>query len=587
MRGARAALVRTGPSRAKLTFWLFALVGSFLSWRLFDVQVLRGPVLAREALDQRAQTIEIYARRGTLYDRTRTALVRSFESESVYADPTEVTDKAATAAKVAPLLGLKPDDVDARLHEQTRFRWLARKIPHVVAERVRALGIQGVNIVPEQTGARFWTSGRLASTVLGFVGLDENGLDGVEYFYDSLLRGKTGKMMVEADPFQRAIPFGQQRMIDAANPGHSLVLTLDAYLQFESERVLRAQVKQFHARSGTAIVMDPYTGGILALANVPDFDPARYGASAPDTWKDRGVTDAYEPGSTFKLITAAAALESGKINARTQFPARDVIEVGGHEIHNAEDGFMAGTGGTESLEDIVAYSHNVGAAEIGMALGQSALYRMVRKFGFGDPTNVDLPGENPGIVPQLADWSDSSVATISFGHGISVTPLALARAYCAIVNGGMLLRPRIVSEILDGQGHPVYHYPTELEHRVISERTAASLRHILRQVVLRGTGNPTAQVAGYSTAGKTGTAQVVENGAYAPGEYIASFVGYIPAESPRYVILVKIERPRGAFYGSVVAAPAFAQIARIAMLHAGILPQARLVRKAPKEKAAR
>ena len=586
MRG-RAALVRTGPSRAKLTFWLFALVGIFLGYRLFDVQVLRGPVLAREALDQRAQTIEIYARRGTLYDRTRTALVRSLESESVYADPTEITDKAGTATKLAPILGRKPDEIDAALREQTRFRWLARKIPHAVAERVRALGIQGVNIVAEQTGTRFWTSGRLASTVLGFVGLDENGLDGVEYFYDNLLRGKTGKMMLEADPFQRAIPFGQERMIDAAHPGNSLVLTLDAYLQFETERVLRAQVKQFHARSGTAIILDPHSGEILALANVPDFDPAHYGASRADAWKDRGVTDAYEPGSTFKLITAAAALESGKVTGKTQFAARDVIEVGGHQIHNAEDGFMAGTGGTESLEDIIAYSHNVGAAEVGMAIGQTALYRTVRNFGFGDPTNVDLPGENPGIVPQLADWSGSSVATISFGHGISVTPLALARAYCAIANGGLLVRPRIVSEILDGQGHSVYRYPAELEHRAISERTAASLRHFLRQVVLRGTGNPSAQIPGYSTAGKTGTAQVVENGGYAAGEYIASFVGYVPAESPRYVILVKVERPRGAIYGSVVAAPAFAQIARIAMLHAGVLPEARLVRKAPKEKAAR
>ena len=576
---ARAALVRTAPRRAKLAFWLFVFVAAFLTWRLIQIQIVQGRVLAKEALDQRAQTIEVFARRGTIYDRSRTPLVRSLETQSVYADPTELTDKKADAAKLAVVLGRKQETLVASFDEPTRFVWLARKVPHFVADRVRALDLQGVNLVEEQTGIRFWTAGRLASTALGFVGLDENGLSGVEYFYDRLLRGTTGRKMVETDPFQRAIPFGQQRVIEAARPGDSLVLTLDAYLQYETERYLRAQVKTYHARSGTALVLDPHTGEILAVANVPDFDPAHYGLSKPDAWRDRAVTDAYEPGSTFKLITAAAALESGKVTVKSRFPARDRLEVNGSTIHNAEDGFMAGTGGTESLEDIIAYSHNVGAAEVGMAIGKHAEYRTIRKFGFGDPTHVDLPGENPGIVPAPADWSGTSLPTIAFGHGVSVTPLALARAYCAIANGGILVRPRIVSAILDAQGRTVYRYPAEVEGRAISRRTAATLQGFLRQVVLRGTGNPTARVAGYTTAGKTGTAQVVENGRYAPGEYIASFVGYIPAEAPRYVILVKVERPRGAIYGSVVAAPVFAQIARAAMLHAGILPPpARLVR---------
>ncbi|MBV8074343.1 MAG: penicillin-binding protein 2 [Candidatus Eremiobacteraeota bacterium] len=571
--------MRIAPRRAKVAFWLFVLVAAFLVWRLVQIQIVQGPLLAKEALEQRAQTIEVFARRGTIYDRTRTPLVRSLESESIYADPSEVGDKRSAAAKLAPVLGLKEEAVAAALGEPTRFRWLARKVSHGVADRVRALDLQGVNVLGEETGVRFWIAGRLASTALGFVGLDENGLAGVEYFYDKLLRGTTGKRMIEADPFQRAIPFGQQRVIEPARPGDSLVLTLDAYLQYETERYLRAQVKAFHARSGTALIVDPHSGEILALANVPDFDPAHYGKANPDAWRDRAIADAYEPGSTFKLITAAAALESGKVTTRSRFPARDRLEVNGSVIHNAEDGFMAGTGGTESLEDIIAYSHNVGAAEVGMAIGKDAEYRTIRKFGFGDPTHVDLPGENPGIVPAPADWSGTSLPTIAFGHGVSVTPLALARAYCAIANGGILVRPRIVSAILDAQGRTVYRYPAEVEGRAISRRTAATLQGFLRQVVLRGTGNPTARVAGYTTAGKTGTAQVVENGRYAPGEYIASFVGYIPAEAPRYVILVKVERPRGAIYGSVVAAPVFAQIARAAMLHAGILPPpARLVR---------
>jgi cell division protein FtsI/penicillin-binding protein 2 len=345
-------------------------------------------------------------------------------------------------------------------------------------------------------------------------------------------------------------------------------------LQFEAERLIGASVKKWHAKSGTAIVMDVHTGEILAMANTPDFNPDKYSASPADAWRNRAVVDAYEPGSTFKLITAAAALESGKVTMTTRFPARDSLDVGGRRIHNAEDGFMAGSASTETLEQIVAYSHNVGAAEVGMAIGSQTLYGMIRNFGFGNYTKVEFPGENPGIVPPISDWSGSSLATISFGHGISTTPIALVRAYAAIANGGILLRPRLVHALEDASGKVIYTYPPEVEGRAISAATAAKLRHILRSVVVWGTGNPSAQTAGYTTAGKTGTAQVVENGRYEPGEYVGSFIGFVPADTPRYAILVKIERPRGAYYGGVVAAPIFAELARTAMLNDNVLPAA-------------
>ena len=568
---ARGALVRISPDRAKITFWLFAAVGLYLTWRLFDIQVLHGHLYSRVALEQRAQTIEVFARRGTIYDRTRTVLVRSLKSESVYADPSQITDKAETAARLAPILGYAPNEIDAALNEDTHFRWLRRKVSHDVAQRVRALNIQGVNIVQEETGRRFWTSGRLASTVLGFVGMDENGLSGVEYSYDNMLRGTSGKMMLEADPFQRALPFGQQHVIEQAHPGRSLVLTLDGYLQFESERLLDAQVKAFHARSGSVIVMDPRTGEILAMANAPDFDPAHYGSAKPDAWRDRAISDAYEPGSTFKLITAAAALESGKVTTKSRFPALDQIKINGSIIHNAEDDMPLATS-TESLEDIIAYSHNVGAAEVGMRIGEQAEYRVIRKFGFGEGTGVDLPGESPGILPPLDEWSGTSLPTIAFGQGISTTPIAMVRAYCAIANGGMLVKPHIVRAVLDADGRTVHTYAPQFEGRAMSQQTAATLRSFLRAVVVRGTGNPAAQVPGYTTAGKTGTAQVVGNGGYVSGAYIASFIGYIPADHPRFVILVKIDEPRGAYYGSIVAAPVFAKLAQVAMIHAGVFP---------------
>jgi cell division protein FtsI/penicillin-binding protein 2 len=583
---ARGALVRISPDRAKFTFWVFAAIGLYLTWRLFDIQVLHGPAYSREALEQRAQTIEIFARRGTIYDRTRTVLVRSLKSESVYADPTQITDKPGASTKLAPILGYQPGEIEAALNEQTHFRWLKRKVSHETAEAVRALGIQGINIVQEETGRRFWTSGRLASNVLGFVGMDENGLSGVEYSYDNILQGTSGKMMLEADPFQRALPFGQQHVIDKAHPGRSLVLTLDGYLQFEAEHLLDAQVREFHARSGSVLVMDPRTGEILAMANAPDFDPAHYNASKPDAWRDRAITDAYEPGSTFKLITAAAALESGKVNTKSRFPALDQLKVNGSVIHNAEDE-MPLSSSTESLEDIIAYSHNVGAAEVAMRIGGQAEYREISKFGFGEATGVDLPGESTGILLPLDEWSGTSLPTIAFGQGVSTTPLAMARAYCAIANGGMLLEPHIVRAVLDENGKTVRTYGPKFEGRVMSQETAATLRSFLRTVVVRGTGNPSAHVAGYTTAGKTGTAQVVGNGGYVSGAYIASFIGYIPAEHPRFVILVKIDEPRGAYYGSIVAAPVFSKLAQIAMIHDGVFPAQPPARLVPPKRGAK
>ena len=563
---------RVAPGRAKITFYAIVGVALFLSWRLYDVQIRQGRHLAAVAQSQRSDTVELFAKRGSITDRDGNVLVRSMPSESVSAVPTNIVDPVKTATELAPILGMKEHDIELALRDRSQFRWLARKVSHDIALRVNALNIMGISIIREETGTRFTPAGHLASTVLGFVGVDESGLEGLESAFDSYLKGKTGKMKVEADQFGRAIPFADTKIIERAHPGRNLQLTLDSYLQFETERALRDRVHESHARSGTAIIMDPNNGEILALANSPDYEPAHFYRFPADARRDRAVMDAYEPGSTFKLITAAAALESHRIGPNAMFPALDSLEVGGRVIHNAEDGLMAGGGGSESLEQIIALSHNVGAAEIGIATGPHDLYKTIRAFGFGDPTSIELPGENPGLVPPPDQWSGSSTATISFGHGISTTPIALARAYAAIANGGLLMRPRILSALLDGDGRTVYRYTPEIERRAITAKTAATLRRYLRAVVTRGTGNPSAIVPGYTTAGKTGTAQVAENGGYVSGAYIGSFVGFVPAESPKFVILVKIARPHGAIYGGVVAAPAFAEIAKLAMMHAGVMP---------------
>lgn len=569
------AFARVSPIRAKSVFYALLLTAAYLVWRLYDVQVVHGAAYARQALAQRSNLVEVFARRGSILDRNGNVLVRSLPSESVYAVPRDLSDPDATVGKLQRIFGKLDPATVAQLHDKRSwFAWIARKVPHDVVERVTALGLSGIALKEEETGLRVDPAGRLAATVLGFVGTDENGLDGLEYSQDAVLRGRSGSVMLETDEFGRPIPFGRERVVTAADPGSTIQLTIDSYLQFVAERALAAQVASFHALDGTAIVMDPRTGEVLALANAPTFDPNKFWKYDDAHRRDRAVMDAYEPGSTYKLLTAAAALESHKVGLSTRFPAHDRLEVGGQTIHNAEDGFMAGTGGSETLGQIIEFSHNVGAAEVGISIGAKTFYAMERRAGFGEPTGIELPGENPGIVPPPREWSASSLATMSFGQGVSVTPIAMARYYCAIANGGLLMQPHILRAVYDQQGKLVRTVTPHVVRRVFSRRTAEELRGFLRMVVLHGTGDPTAQIPGYSTAGKTGTAQMVVDGEYRSGYYAASFIGMVPYERPRYLVYVKVERPIGSYYGSVVAAPAFAEISRAAMLHAGILPAA-------------
>jgi cell division protein FtsI/penicillin-binding protein 2 len=556
----------------KLLFYFIFAVAAFLSWRLADVQLINGPVYAKEALAQRSDTVEVFARRGSILDRDGTVLVRSLPSESVYAVPHDLGDPDQTIAQLQRVVGKIGKATADLLHDRRlQFVWIARKIPHDQADKVQALDLPGISVIEEDTGRRVDVAGTSASTILGFVGIDENGLSGLEYTFDNLLKGESGRVTIEADEFGRPIPFGEQRTVKPARPGLSLELTLDSYLQFVTESALEKQVKTYHASSGTAIVMDPYTGEVLAMANLPHFDPNAYWKFSPDSYRDRAVQDAYEPGSTFKLVTAAAAIDSGKVGLSDRFDAYNTLEIGGRRIYNAVDGLTPSPTG-DTLETIIADSLNVGTARLALHIGGRTFYDMEKRAGFGEPTQVGLAGENPGIVPPPAEWSGSSLATMSFGQGVSVTPIAMARYYAAIANGGLLMRPRIIRSILDAQGKPIYTYPPEIEHRVFSPKTAAILRRFLRAVVVRGTGNPSAQIPGYTTAGKTGTAQMVENGYYSASSYVASFIGMVPYEHPRYVIYVKVEKPQGAIYGSIVAAPAFVEIAKAAMLHAGVLP---------------
>lgn len=577
----RRAFSRVTPVRAKIFFGICVAIAVYLVWRLYDVQVLHGPLFAREALNQRTRLVTIAGHRGSILDRDGNTFVRSLPSESIYVDPQQVTDMPRVVAKLGAVVGALGAQTIGLLHDpQAQFVYIARKVPYDVAQRVDALDLPGVFLQHEVTGRRVDVVGTLASTVIGFVGIDEDGLAGVEYSYDDVLRGAFGKLLVQEDDLGRPIPLAREDIVKPAVDGLSVELTLDSYLEFAAQRALQEQMSRFHAADGTAIVMDPQSGEVLAMVNLPDFDPNSWESAPERDERDRAIQDAYEPGSTYKLVTAAAALVSGRVTVGMRFPARSEIEVGGWRIHNADDA-MPLVGTSETLEQIVAYSHNVGAAEVGMRTGARAFYEMERRAGFGAPTEIGLAGENPGIVPPPSEWSVPSLATMSFGQGVAVTPIQLARYYCAIANGGLLMKPLLVRAYLDSSGRVVEAFHPQVVRRLFSPKVAATLRSFLRAVVVRGTGNPTAQLSGYETAGKTGTAQIVENGAYEPGAYSASFIGMIPYDHPRYVIYVKLDRPVGSYYGSQVAAPAFAQIARSAMLLDGVLPHGASVARSP------
>jgi stage V sporulation protein D (sporulation-specific penicillin-binding protein) len=545
--------------RALLLFWaLFAIV-SLLGARLYRVQVRDGAALAAGAGHEQEATFDLSGKRGDIVDRFGVPFATSLPASAVYAQPTDVIDASGEAAKLAPMLGLSDKALHDALATKSSFVYLARNVPREKAEAITQLGLHGIGTLEEPLGLRVVPQGRVGSTLVGFTGVDNQGLAGVEFEFNDLLKGQQGQGIEATDNSGRPIPFGR-RIISPPIVGDTIVLTVDRMLEYEAEEVLRETTRKYHAADASVIIMRAQTGEILALANYPNFDPSRFALSPESSWRDRAITDPYEPGSTFKVITAAAALDSGKVTTDDTFAARDQIEVGARIIHNADDGMMASGHSYETVDDIVTFSHNVGAAEIALRTGERTMYDYIKRFGLDEPTGVDLPGESGGILGAPEDWYGSRLATIGFGQGVSVTALQLANAYCAIANGGLLMKPMIAREIIGPDGKVVQTFKPQIVRRVIKPETSAALLTIMRDVVKRGTGMA-AQIPGYALAGKTGTAQMVIGGRYVTGAYTASFAGIIPADKPQYVILVKFDRPQGQYYGSIVALPAFRELA--------------------------
>jgi cell division protein FtsI/penicillin-binding protein 2 len=571
LRGRRSA---PGPPRgvapwrvtALLLVWVLCL--TLLLGRMVELQVVRAGTLQRLALRQQLESLQIRGHRGVVVDRTGRPLAVNIETDSVYAVPRAIRDRATFSRRVGPILGLSPAEVLTRLRRGgPHFAWLARRLPMTTAEQIRSLRMgDAIGILPESR--RAYPARELAASVIGFTGVDDHGLAGLELGYDRIVRGQGGVGLADRDAIGREL-VQTKRIVTPPHDGDTLVLTLDEVIQHITERELGRALLETGARGGVAIVMDPRTGGILAMAALPSFDPNRYEAVPSSLWKNPAIADVYEPGSTFKVILAAAALGSGLVTLRDTFRDPGWIRINGVTIHDAEP---PGHPDALTLSEIVKYSSNVGAAQVAARLGKSLLATYIRQFGFGAATGVDLPGEATGIVRPVSQWLGTSSQTIAFGQGISVTPLQLLVAASSLATHGLAVHPHLVEVVRDPAGHVVATPGDVRPHRVIAAGVADQVLTMMREVVQSGTGTK-AQIDGYAVAGKTGTAQRPSRyGGYESGMYVASFVGVVPADAPRLAVLVVIDRPRGVYFGGEVAAPVFREIARQVLWYLRVPP---------------
>jgi cell division protein FtsI/penicillin-binding protein 2 len=538
---------------ALAALWMAAVAG-----RLVDLDLFHHSAYVALARRQQERVIEISPKRGALYDRDGRELAMSVEVKSCYAVPPEVSDPDLVARLLAPIVRQPEPLLRRRLQKPRAFVWIARKLAPQVVARIESLNLRGVYF--ENESQRFYPKGRLAAQVLGYVDIDEHGLAGIERSFDREIRGRPGRMVVETDARHRWFRATEQ----AAEPGASIELTLDENIQYMAEKALAAAVEKTHAKGGTVVVEDPNTGELLALANWPSFDPNDPGASPAAARADRAISDIYEPGSTFKIITLSAAIDDGVAHPDDMVNCQmGTIVVAGRLIHDWKRFGML------SVAGILAHSSDVGAIKVALRLGDDNFYRYIRDFGFGRLTHIELPGETPGLLRPVNRWSGSSIGSLAIGQEIGITPIQLAAAVSAVANGGLLYPPHVVRETRRGNDAVPEREPPP--RRVIRATTAATMRHLMEGVVIEGTGRE-ARLDGYTAAGKTGTAQKIDpaTGRYSRTQYIASFVGFAPVSSPVITILVVLDSPAGEHHGGSTAAPVFKEIAAQALPYLGV-----------------
>ena len=545
-----------GDLRARVLILAAVLAVAFagLTGRLAWLQVVKRAELAQLAERQYSRTVVLHAQRGPILDRQGTPLATSTPTESLFVQPRSVGDPVRVTARLAPIIGLPPAEVHAVLTSSRSFVWLRRRLPPAVAAGVRALREPGLGFLPEPL--RLYPNRELAAHVVGFEGV-EGGLEGIERAFEGELAGTPGKAIVGRDALGREV--AAPHMLEPPQPGLGVMLTLDRAIQYMTERELDAAYRRTGARSAMAVVLDPRTGEVLALAIRPTFNPNAFlDVPSRDRWRDRAVTDPFEPGSTFKVILAAAALEEGVVRPEDRiYGENGSVTIAKTTIHDWKKyGWL-------TFSEVLQNSSNVGSIKVGLALGRERYYRYMSAFGFGAATGVGLPGESRGLLRAPGRWSLLSLPTMSIGQEVSVTALQMVAAFGAIANGGTLMQPRIVRATFDAAGQEVRRFEPRPVRQVISPETARTLTRILVRVVESGTGH-NAAIPGYEVAGKTGTAQKLDPATrrYSRSPGVLSFVGWAPADEPRFVMLVTLDEPKNEIWGSEAAAPIFSAIGR-------------------------
>jgi cell division protein FtsI/penicillin-binding protein 2 len=547
--------MRTIERRIGLLFAGFLLCFLVIAGRAFWLQGVQGAKLASEATYQQTDVVTVPGLRGSLLDRFGNPLAVSEDAKTIYATPYQVKNPPRTAEKLASVLGLEQSEVLKSLTEESGFAYVARKVALPSAARVARLELPGIGELPDSR--RTYPQGDLAGQTIGAVGEEGQGLTGLEEGEDSVLHGSDGERRIVNDALGEPI---RTETVKEAEDGESVRLTLDPAIQKETEQALGEVGETYAPKGATAIVMDPRNSQLLAVANWPPVDPSDLENATPEDLMNRATGFNYEPGSTFKAFTVSAALEEGVVTPASSFTIPPSLQVADRTIEDAEEH------GTEDLSvaEILAKSSNIGAVEIGLQLGADRFSKWIDRFGFGRPTGVQFPGEEEGIVPKLDQYSGSTMGNLPMGQGLSVTPMQMIAGYAAIANGGMLRPPQLVEKI----GEEAVHEPRG--HRVITPAVAEEVRTMLEGVLAPGGTASEVSVPGYMLAGKTGTAQVAEDGGYSETKFVASFIGFAPAEDPRLLVAVIVDQPQGEIYGGSVAAPAFGKIAAFALPYLGV-----------------
>ncbi|MBI4826820.1 MAG: penicillin-binding protein [Nitrospirae bacterium] len=548
------------------TFIVFSFF--IISIRLFDLMVLQHESLSKKARQQYLRSKTLKPQRGVIWDRNTKEMAINIETDSLFAVPSEVDDIAALSSKLAPVIKVSANDLNTTFiaKKDKDFVWLLRKMDEETSRNVSSLKarerlIKEIGLVTETK--RYYPKGQTASHLLGYTNIDNKGISGLELTYDEYMRGEEKKVSGGRDARGNKLSQGLEDSLS----GNSILLTIDEGLQYIVERELSRAMTDWQAAAAVAIMMNPMTGEILAMANRPAYDPNFPKESTDSERRNRGVTDMYEPGSTLKAVLASAAFEEGAVKLDQQFDcSRGFIVVGGKPIKDVH------RNGVLTFQNVIKKSSNVGSIQIGMRLGKEKYYSYLKKFGFGDKSGIDMPGEAGGMLRAPAKWSGTSIGAISIGQEIGVTPLQLVRAYSAIANGGFLMKPYIVSEIISDTGEVIKKNDPVIVERVISARTAGVITDILKGVTEEGGTGKNAEITGNLVAGKTGTAQKVDpdTGRYSKDKFISSFVGFAPADKPEIALVVVVYEPKGATYGGVVAAPVFKRIVENAFAYLNI-----------------